>query len=288
MTGRVVVIGDALIDELVDKHGTTRHPGGSALNVAVDLAILGVPTTLVTAIGDDADGELLRATLADHGVGLAAAVSPLGTGLARSERRNGEPTYTFNEAMLRRAIPYTPEQRAAVAAADVVAVSGYPFDDPVQVEGLTDLVGGLTGSFAVDPNPRPALLQSRSAFRLNLEELAPRIDLLKVGDDDLELLYGADAVGDHRFRELCRVVLYTRGSAGAELWDGDRTLRAAAEVSAADVVDTMGAGDATFAALLAELATAGLESAEWDAALRRAMGLAAATVRKPGALIPRL
>nr|MDQ2699124.1 carbohydrate kinase [Actinomycetota bacterium] len=39
MTARVVVIGDALIDELVDDEGTAHHVGGSALNVAVGLSI---------------------------------------------------------------------------------------------------------------------------------------------------------------------------------------------------------------------------------------------------------
>ncbi|MBO9627294.1 MAG: hypothetical protein J7484_13095, partial [Microbacterium sp.] len=50
---RVVVIGDALVDEVVVDGTTTRHPGGSALNVAIGLAIPGVPATLLTSIGED-------------------------------------------------------------------------------------------------------------------------------------------------------------------------------------------------------------------------------------------
>ena len=49
----VVVVGDALIDELRDDHGVREFVGGAALNVAVGLAQLGVPATLVAKLGDD-------------------------------------------------------------------------------------------------------------------------------------------------------------------------------------------------------------------------------------------
>ena len=51
--GRVVVIGDELIDEIRDEHGTRDVVGGAALNVAVGLSRLGVPSTLVAMVADD-------------------------------------------------------------------------------------------------------------------------------------------------------------------------------------------------------------------------------------------
>ena len=85
MPARVVVIGDALIDELTGDEGTTHQVGGSALNVAIGLSILGVPASLVAMIGDDVDGALLRGHLADFGVELLPTITPHGTGIARSE-----------------------------------------------------------------------------------------------------------------------------------------------------------------------------------------------------------
>ncbi len=74
----VVVIGDALIDELRDDAGVREFVGGAALNVAVGLSRLGVPTTLVAMVGDDDAGAKIRSYLADHGVGLLPSPSPLG------------------------------------------------------------------------------------------------------------------------------------------------------------------------------------------------------------------
>lgn len=64
----VVVIGDALIDELRDDAGVKEFVGGAALNVAVGLSRLGVPTTLIAMVGDDEAGAKIRAYLDDYGV----------------------------------------------------------------------------------------------------------------------------------------------------------------------------------------------------------------------------
>ena len=73
----VVVIGDALIDELRDDAGVKEFVGGAALNVAVGLSRLGVPTTLIAMVGDDEAGAKIRAYLDDYGVQLLASPSPL-------------------------------------------------------------------------------------------------------------------------------------------------------------------------------------------------------------------
>ena len=53
----IVVAGEALIDVVVDHDGdSTETPGGSPLNVAVGLARLDVPATLVTQVGHDERG----------------------------------------------------------------------------------------------------------------------------------------------------------------------------------------------------------------------------------------
>ncbi len=72
MTGRVVVIGDALIDELRDDTGVREFVGGAALNVAVGLSRLGVPTSLIAMVGDDEAGEQIRSYLAEYDVRPAA------------------------------------------------------------------------------------------------------------------------------------------------------------------------------------------------------------------------
>ena len=192
MSPRVVVIGDALIDELVDDAGTTHIVGGSALNVAVGLGILGVPATLVAMIGDDIDGALIRSHLDDHGVHLLPTLTPDGTGIARSERIDGEPHYSFSDSMIARALDFDDVQRAAIADAGVVAVSGFPFDVAAQAGLLEEAVASAARGtvVAVDPNPRAGMLHDADVFRERLEAFGGTAQLLKLGDDDAQLLYG--------------------------------------------------------------------------------------------------
>lgn len=285
MTARVVVIGDALIDELVDDEGTSHHVGGSALNVAVGLSILGVPASLVAMIGDDVDGALIRAHLADFGVELLPTITPRGTGVARSERVDGEPHYSFSDAMVHRTLAFDTAQRAAIARADVVAVSGFPFDVAEQLALLTDAVAGRP-HVAVDPNPRAGLMHDPVAFRDALLAFGGTAQLLKLGDDDARMLWGAPAF-ELAPRLLARYpyVLTTEGAGGAAIRIGDARWRHPSLVAPDAVVDTMGAGDAVFASVLADVATRGVGDIDWFDALEHAMRVAAATVAHPGALL---
>src|SRR5690606_32155339 len=102
---RAVVIGDALIDEIHDAGGIRELVGGAALNVAVGMRRLGVPTALIAMVGDDEAGEHIREYLVDHDVQLIESASPLGSSRAVVRRdADGEPTYVFNEAAQQRTI----------------------------------------------------------------------------------------------------------------------------------------------------------------------------------------
>jgi fructokinase len=298
--GRVAVLGDALIDEIRTDEGSTDHVGGAGLNVAVGLSRLGVPTTLLASIGDDADGEAIRAFLAEHGVELVATTNPLGTGRAVSLRVAGEPSYVFTDAAVARGLDFSPEQLAVLEAAPLVAVSSYPFDDAVLTDRLLRVVGTDPVRLVVDPNPRPGFLPGGAAqiadFAAGFARVAASALLVKVGDDDAELVAGC-SLADWQEALLASGtggVLATRGSAGASLVlagsaDAASGTALTRGISSADgeVVDTMGAGDATFASIVASLLAERRQpgSVDWSGALERAMDVAAATVRAPGALL---
>jgi len=290
VAGRVVVLGDALIDELRTPAGSETHVGGAGLNVAVGLSRLGVSTTLLASVGDDADGTRLREFLAEHGVELVATVNPLGTGRAVSERVGGEPTYAFSDAAVARTLDFSDAQRAAVAAAPLVVVSSYPFDDAWATEHLLQVVGERPPRLVVDPNPRPGFLRDVAAFVAGFERAAALSLLVKVGEDDADLVAGG-TVDAWRTRLLdagAGAVLATYGADGASLTvAGHDEVRRPVTALPGDVVDTMGAGDASFAAVVAALlrGRAGGAGTDWTGALETAMGVAAATVRAPGALL---
>ena len=276
----VVVIGDALVDEMRDEHGCVEAPGGSALNVAVGLAILGVPAQLIATYSDDIDGRALADHLARYGVAAMPSPSPLGTGRATSDRSAGEPRYTFSDAARARTFTFTSRMRAAIAEARFVAISGFPMDDQVQFEQLVEVTAGST--VLLDPNPRAEFLRDRELFVANLERITPTLRLLKIGDEDARLLYNAplDRVIE-RFASHT-TILATAGSSGAMVRDNGAAVTRPIATALGPVVDTMGAGDATFASVIASLSDG---ERDWAGILDRAMLIAAATVRHHGGLL---
>jgi sugar/nucleoside kinase (ribokinase family) len=287
---RVVIIGDALIDEIHRDGSVDTFVGGAALNVAVGLSVLGIPATLLAMVGDDADGERIRAFLTEHGVALIATVGPNGSSRAVSDRVNGEPVYIFNTAAQRRRIEFGPAEQAALDAASLVTVSSFPFDDAVQSAALVEAVRDPRSRLAIDPNPRAGMLHDRDAFRDTFDRIAPNTLLVKVGDDDSALLYGTNVeeLSAHLLANGTPAVLATAGAHGATV---DTAGGIVATEPIADlpgpIVDTMGAGDATLASVVQSILADGFpnDGTSWHAVLKRAMLIAAATCRSEGALL---
>lgn len=289
MTGRVVVIGDALIDELRDETGVREFVGGAGLNVAVGLSRLGVPASLIAMVGDDEAGEQIRRYLDEYDVELLASRSEHGTSRAVSTRSaGGEPEYVFNEAAQNRRVSYGDVERAAIAAAPMVVVSCFPFDDREQTDLLIDATASPSTPLAIDPNPRSGMLHDRAEFVRGFEKAASGALLVKVGEDDAHLLYDAPL---EQLREKLiglgvGAVLATYGAGGAAIDAGGTSVSRGIADLPGRIVDTMGGGDAVLATTAALVRDRLPETAqEWDAVLSRAMDVAAATCRHEGALL---
>lgn len=282
-----VVIGDALIDEIHDGSGVRELIGGAALNVAVGLRRLGVPTALIAMVGDDEAGAHIREYLRDHDVDLIGSPAPLGSSRATVRRApNGEPEYMFNEAAQRRSIRYSDAATQAIAGADLVAISCFPFDRPDEVDALVAALGDAP--VAIDPNPRTGMLADREEFARGFERVAARAALVKIGADDASVLYDGDleALPKRLRAQGAGAVLATAGADGAVLDADAGIVRAPISALPGEVVDTVGAGDATLAAVAAGLIAAPPHTAEdWQALLVRAMDVAAATCRAEGGLL---
>src|SRR5690348_3861690 len=92
------VIGESLVDVVTDAHGSVaERPGGSPFNVAIALARLGIPTRLLTAVGNDARGKLLLAMLSAEEIAVTRGRSSARTSVAAaSVDAAGQATYTFD------------------------------------------------------------------------------------------------------------------------------------------------------------------------------------------------
>ena len=283
-----VSIGDGIIDAVELAPGNIEHfPGGAALNLAVGIARLGLTSQLVTRFGSDRYGFLIERYLREEHVQIFNPPNVDFTGVALSRRRNGEPTYEFSPAMFRRRIAFTQAVMQAIGEASAVAVNSFPFDDPRQTDALVTALGQASGLTVVDPNPRPRLIADMVAYRVGAEKAMEAVALVKLSDEDVGLFYDGDhqAAADRLFGLGIETLLLTHGGDGASL----RT-RAGLSVKVGiarhtkPIIDTMGAGDATLATVIAYIVRQGIpkNSGEWRHCLEQAMRVAAATCASAG------
>ncbi|WP_241992390.1 carbohydrate kinase family protein [Cryobacterium lactosi] len=290
---QVLVVGEALVD-LVQRADGSRHeaPGGSPANVALTLGRLGRHPQLLTSLGDDARGLVLRAWLEDSGVRVSAGSA---TGAHTSTATalldaTGAATYEF-------ALDWSVDVSLA-GAADVLHVGSVATVIEPGASDVARLVEArrATATITFDPNIRPALIDDAAAARARVEQLVGLADVVKVSDEDLLWLHPDRDLAETAASWLAAgpaVVVVTQGGEGAfALTAQGRVWASAPRVS---VVDTVGAGDTFMGALIDGLIGADLIGADRRQALRdvplgvlesimrRSADAAAVTVSRPGA-----
>jgi fructokinase len=301
-TGEHLVIGEVVADIVQPLSGPpATHPGGSPANVAFGLARLGNDVTLLTQIGDDDHGDLIRAHLAEATVKVLTLPAPGPDGAATPSAvahldHTGAATYTFDITWT---LPPTDPPRTPrhVHTGSIAALMA-PGADSVQA--LVDRMRSRS-SISFDPNIRPALLPDHGDAVTRVEQLVALSDVVKASDEDIAYLYpGADLVrvAQDWLDRGPAVVVVTLGSEGSLCATRAGVVRI--EPTVVTVADTVGAGDAFMSTLIDGLGRGRLLGAEGRAQLcsistrvvqqvaRRASRAAAITVARPGAAPPRL
>lgn len=83
MSERIVVVGEARIDEVRDEHGARETVAGAGADLARRLARRGHGVVLLTPLADDEDGRRIRVVMEDHRVRVLPLDAPAGTGRRR-------------------------------------------------------------------------------------------------------------------------------------------------------------------------------------------------------------
>lgn len=290
---RVLVIGESLIDIVEDRDGdSASHVGGSPLNVAVGLARLGVQTTFATEFGQDADGRAIADHLARAGVQTVQTADP-GERSSTARARiggDGSAEYAFDVTWRFDILP-------ATATSSVVHVGSIGALRPPGGERVLRLVESLPADVLVtfDPNIRPTLLPDREQTRALVERYAERAAIVKLSDEDAAWLYPErpDDAPDRLRARGASVVVVTNGAAGSVIHSAAGRLQVPA--FPAVVADTIGAGDAYMAGLIAAMvrsiggaaAAAGrFDAGDLEDAGRIAAAAAGLTVSRAGAIPP--
>ncbi|MFJ4226201.1 carbohydrate kinase [Paenarthrobacter nicotinovorans] len=283
----VVVVGEALVDIVVSSRGTVEHPGGSPANVAYGLGRLGVPTALLTSIGDDPHGAAIERHLASAGVELLAGTRPgVRTATATATlASDGSARYDFDiQWELPRATPTTLPKILHTGSIATFLEPG--------AAAVRELLAQAHQRCVVtyDPNIRPALVGSHAQAKTTFEELIPFTDVVKLSDEDAHWLYPGLSLEDTSRRILdlgSGLVVVTRGSEGSMLSTPAAQVLVPSIKSA--VADTIGAGDSYMSALIYGLLHTGVDRLTPEALESlggRATKAAAITVRRAGANPP--
>ena len=250
---RAVVVGEALVDVVRTASGeVSDHPGGSPLNVACGLGRLEHEVSLLTRLGEDDHGRLLRAHLESAGVRLfPGSVDELPTSVAHARLDEaGKADYEFD--LVWRLAPAALPPGVDVVHTGSIGAAVAPGADTVH-ELLRSARGSATTSY--DPNVRAAFFDSPAQALARVESFVEVADVVKASDEDLAWLLPGEDVVDVARRWQQRgpaLVVVTRGGEGALAVAGAGELHVTAPPT--DVVDTVGAGDAFMSGLLHALA----------------------------------
>ncbi|MFF7547070.1 carbohydrate kinase [Streptomyces canus] len=306
----VVVAGEALVDltpaRTADGAAAFQpRPGGSCLNVAAGLGRLRVPTALLARISDDHFGDLLRAHLAASGTRLTHVLpaSDPTTLAAVHLREDGSAAYSFHangtadRGLLPEHLVALPDGGALPAGTALHLGSLGLLLEPLAstLDGLIRREAGRR-LVSLDPNVRPGLVTDRNAYLRRFAEWVALADVVKASDEDVAWLHPGEsyeAVAERWLASGAGLVLITFGSRGA--WAIGRDARVHVPAPAVRVVDTVGAGDAFTAGVLAHLHHTGrlsregvdhLAAGELARLLSYAVDIAADTCTRAGAQPP--
>jgi fructokinase len=258
----VAVAGEVLVDLVPAEGGGLFRaaPGGSPANVAVGLHRLGMPTRLVARLADDPMGRLLRRHLETNGLDLGhvvAATEPTSLAIVTVEA-DGTVAYDFRVDGTAD-WQWTDEELVDVVDGDVAAlhVGSLAMALEPGASALRRLVERVRDRVTItfDPNVRPLLMGRREDVVTRVESLVAFSDVVKASAEDLTWLYPADtptAVADRWLGLGPSLVAITLGPEGVVAVGSAAgpVQRPAVPVT---VVDTVGAGDAFMAALVAGL-----------------------------------
>jgi fructokinase len=247
---------------------TGRHAGGAPFNVASHLVQLGVSSSLISSVGQDALGDEILQVAKRNGVNVEF-ISRSRTGLATGTvlatvDALGNATYEIVHPVAWDEIAVSEQALDAVSKAGAFIFGSLASRSPYNLEQLGRLLA-LKGPLKFfDVNLRPPFADPE-----RIVQLAAHADVMKLNHDEVGQIASWLQTGEARpnppenaeaVAEACAIlsqathtprICVTMAAAGAALWD--RGTLVTAQAPKVVVKDTVGAGDSFMAALMVGL-----------------------------------
>lgn len=260
----ILSTGELLVDMITAEFVQTldeavlfkRIPGGSPANLAMNMARLGNKSFLVSCVGNDDMGGVLRNHVARTGVDVSYVYSvddPTSLILVtRSAHVSDFQAYRGADAMLSiRQFPYNLFDQISIFHTTCFALSRQPARNVI-LQAAEKAVRAQC-QLSIDANYAPKIWPEQMDAQRILAEYCRMGALVKISDVDWARLYddenpSPDAVIDHFLKVGASEVCFTLGSKGCHVGDSqERYFVPAREV---EVKDTTGAGDAFWSGYL--------------------------------------
>jgi len=292
----IVVCGEALMDVIHNGDGTQRAvPGGGPFNTARALARLGVPTAFLGHLSDDPFGRELAELLKVDGVSLDfATVGTEKTTIAIADvDSEGLAEYEFmvqDSSAPQVTLQMLPDRLGPKVNALHIGTLGLVLEPMAST--LVELMHRERDArvMMLDPNIRAGLIPD-DVYRERLRDVVSHSTIVKASEADLAWMFPGISyreAAEQLLRNGLPLVVVTLGAAGS--FGAHRDLRLRVDAKQVHIVDTIGAGDAFGAALMAWLhdhrhldRDLTLESDQLLAALQYASAAAAITCSRAGA-----
>lgn len=278
---RLCIFGEVLFDHFPDGK---RVLGGAPFNVAWHLQAFGQAPYFISRVGNDAEGDAIRAAMQNWGMDSTGLQKDPGrpTGKVTVSFENGEPAYDIAENCAYDAI-----DAAAVTSSTVYQSCAFLYHGSLAIRSessrraLRKLEATAQQTVFIDVNLRSTWWRSEQVF-----EMLRRANWVKLNRDELDLL-GRDVNGAPLepavfLREYdLRGLVLTLGASGAELYTPASDPIQVNPQGNVGKVDTVGAGDAFASVMILGL----IKKWPLKLTLQRAQDFASKIVGQRGATV---
>ncbi|MGN0194234.1 MAG: carbohydrate kinase [Pseudoramibacter sp.] len=274
----VTALGEALIDfAAVGKSESgaalfEQNPGGAPLNVLAAIDRLCGSTAFIGKVGDDLQGRYIRDVMDNLAIetkGLILDPDYTTTMTFVSLDDDGERHFSF----ARKPGADTQLKKEEVDVDLIRNSKIFHFgslsltDDPAREATLYAVDEARKAGVLVsyDPNYRASLWPDAETAKAQMRMPIPKVDVMKISEEECELLTGEtrpEAAAAVLLAQGVRCVFVTLGADGAMLKTKD--IQAFAPAMNVYAVDTTGAGDAFWGAILYQIANQGLDGLNPD------------------------
>ena len=287
---RFVSAGEALTDLIRQADGYwLARAGGAPWNVARVVAGFGIPSAFAGSVSRDNFGDEIAALSREAGLDIRFLQQQDKPSLLAIVHETSPPKYYFIGADSAD-LAFDPQRlpRDWIRSVEWVHCGGISLArEPLssRLIGLLEGAKAAGGRVSFDPNFRNLMTP---AYDATLARVARLADVIKVSDEDLRGLFRTQdpqsALAQLKALNPQAAILLTLGAEGAEVHAHGQRLRQASPP--VEIVDTVGAGDASIGGLLYSLMNR--PDADWSTHLRHAVAAGTAACLQPGASPPTL